>query len=230
MATKKTTKTDAAWDAMIASTGKPFADGGAYGSNCYADWRGCAILLRMRRYSVSEAETILRSNHMRWCCDGRPTTEGYGKVSVATFAAYLDRNDMDGFVGRPSKRKIVAHAESALSKSLAPEPHVLLVWELVPERNTFVLIPTSTLHDDDYDVLRAANGAYINSDTTPEQDMALSCINNALCPKPEYLADEHPKGSKWAMRWTSYVCPFGKPITPADGVVVTHVYCCGVMM
>ena len=111
-----------------------------------------------------------------------------------------------------------------------PVPHVLLVWEEVPERTTFVLIPADTMTEDDHAVLRVSNGAYINGDTTPEQDTALICLDSALCENADWLSVEHPKGSLWAQRWVAYKRPIDVAITPADGVVVTHVYCCGVMM
>jgi hypothetical protein len=76
------------WQSMAEETGKPFAEGGAYSSDCYADWTGCVTLLRERGASLDGARTLLRSKHMRWCSD--EWRGKYGAASVAHFAHYLD--------------------------------------------------------------------------------------------------------------------------------------------
>lgn len=78
----------------------------------------------------------------------------------------------------------------------------LLVWEAVPESLDFYVIPDDNLDDEDREVLALAQGCYINStDTSPEQDKALDCINAALTDDPEHLPPDHPQGSKWACRF-----------------------------
>jgi hypothetical protein len=76
---------------MADTTGKPFADGGAYSSDCYASWSGIVTLLHKRGATLAGAETVLRSKHMRWCADQWPGA--YGKATVKHFAAYLDSGE-----------------------------------------------------------------------------------------------------------------------------------------
>jgi len=77
------------WQAMADATGKPFGpEGGAYSSDCYADWTGLAWHLFQRGATLDGAENVLRSKHMRWCRDGWDGE--YGTTTVEHFARYLD--------------------------------------------------------------------------------------------------------------------------------------------
>lgn len=107
------------------------------------------------------------------------------------------------------------------------QEYVLIVWEEVPETTKLVLVPRDTLDETDMAILRTAAGAYINTDISPDQHRAVDCINAALCTKPEHLADEHPAGSKWAMRWKGHARAIDTPITD---VTVTTVIVCGFLM
>lgn len=79
----------ARWARMAADTGKPFADGGAYSSDCYADWTGIVWHLYQRGATCAGAADLLRSKHMRWCND---SFDGeYGTCTVEHFSAYLDK-------------------------------------------------------------------------------------------------------------------------------------------
>ena len=104
------------WQSMAELTGKPFAEGGAYSSDCYADWTGCVTLLRERGASLDGARTLLRSKHMRWCSDNWGGK--YGTASVAHFARYLDGSAearrMAGIDKAPSQLAIEA-VSAALS-------------------------------------------------------------------------------------------------------------------
>lgn len=77
----------AEWQAMADRTGRPFADGGAYASDEFADWDGCVAVLHGYGFTLHGAERFLRSKHMRWCAD--ESSEGYGGATVAELTAYL---------------------------------------------------------------------------------------------------------------------------------------------
>jgi hypothetical protein len=74
-------------DRITAETGRPYAEGGAFSSGHYADWRGCVALLVERGLSDEVIDKILRSKHMRWCSDASAGDE----ATVADVAAYLDK-------------------------------------------------------------------------------------------------------------------------------------------
>jgi hypothetical protein len=73
---------------MAADTGKPFAEGGAYSSDCYADWTGIVWHLYQRGTTCAGAADLLRSKHMRWCSDKWDGARG--TATVEHFARYLD--------------------------------------------------------------------------------------------------------------------------------------------
>lgn len=117
---KSTGKLPANWQHMAEVTGKPFAEGGAYSSDCFADWTGCVALLRERGATLNGARTVLRSKHMRWCSDSWGGK--YGTASVAHFARYLDEiaeaRRMAGIDKAPSAAARAA-VEAAFSVSSA---------------------------------------------------------------------------------------------------------------
>ena len=77
-----------AWQKMADTTGKPWGtEGGAYSSDCFKSWVGCVRLLRERGATLTGAEEVLRSKHMRWC---RDAWNGRGLATVKHFGAYLD--------------------------------------------------------------------------------------------------------------------------------------------
>src|SRR5262249_25245519 len=100
----------------------------------------------------------------------------------------------------------------------------LIVWEEVPESTKIVLIPNDVLMDLDVEIFRTAQGRYINLDNTPEQEKALDCINNALTSDEGCLSEDHPKGSRWAMRFAEYLQEFDKPI---EDKMITRVFVMG---
>lgn len=114
--------------------------------------------------------------------------------------------------------------------------YTLLVWEEVPEKTTMVLIDNATLTDEDHAVLTKAHNCYINGDLTEEEEAAACCVGAALCTDPEYLDEDHPVGSRWAMRFKD--CERdgdgdddgerGKP--RFIGKTITHVYRSGFLM
>ena len=136
-----------AWQRMAEATGKPFAEGGAYSSDCYADWTGCVTLLRERGATLDGARTLLRSKHMRWCSDNR--TGKYGTVSVAELARYLDTHSearrMAGIADAPPPlhrldiearyRALLAEAERA-----SPAPAGLR-WGFTENGGALTLLP-----------------------------------------------------------------------------------------
>lgn len=110
------------------------------------------------------------------------------------------------------------------------DTYTLLIWEEIPENTRLALIPNDALDDEDRRVLRAAHGKYINSTGVSKEDLVvLDCLNNALCPKDEYLSDEHPKGSKWAMRWHAYL-KADEDSNPIEGENITYVYRAGFIL
>ena len=115
------------WQHMADVTGKPFAEGGAYSSDCFADWNGCVVLLRDRGSSLDGARALLRSKHMRWCSDN--WSGKYGTASVAHFARYLDESAearrMAGIDNAPSVTAVAA-VESALASGKLDDVLALL--------------------------------------------------------------------------------------------------------
>lgn len=103
----------ARWARMAADTGKPFADGGAYSSDCYADWTGIVWHLYQRGATCAGAADLLRSKHMRWCND---SFDGeYGSCTVEAFAAYLDKEPSARVMARIDEAEGGEHpAKSAL--------------------------------------------------------------------------------------------------------------------
>ena len=113
------------------------------------------------------------------------------------------------------------------AKKPAAETYTLLIWEEVPESTKVAVIPNDTLDADTHAVLARAHGKYINStNTPPEDEAALECVNLAMCSDSKYIGAEH-LGSKWTMRFSSFVADSEKPIT---GKLITHVYRCGFLL
>lgn len=89
--------------------------------------------------------------------------------------------------------------------SFKQETFTLIIWEEVPEETSLYLIPDSILNNEDREVLKVSHGNYINhTKSTDEQEKALDCLSNAFCREPKYLGEDHPVGSRWAMRFIDY--------------------------
>ena len=107
--------------------------------------------------------------------------------------------------------------------------YTLLMWEEVPEDTKLFLLPNDTIDDEALQVLRKANGKYINHVDATKADLdALNCIGNAVCSTAEYLDDDHPVGSKWALRWTG--CLHEEGTGPIEGKTITAVFCAGILV
>jgi len=108
------------WAHMAAVTGRPFAEGGAYSSDCYADWAECVALLRERGATLAGAEDVLRSKHMRWCLEGWDGE--YGAATVEHFTRYLDTSPdaraMAGIAGAdvPDLSPLIEAAQRAATR------------------------------------------------------------------------------------------------------------------
>jgi hypothetical protein len=69
------------------------------------------------------------------------------------------------------------------------ETYSLLVWEEIPDRTRFVLIPNSWMTEEKRKIFQIAANHHINStDTTPEQEQALNHINLGL--EKDYVSND----------------------------------------
>ncbi len=106
----------------------------------------------------------------------------------------------------------------------------LVIYEEIPERTTLVLVPDADLDENDRVKLMVAQGVVINATDSTENELnAANCVSDALTTKVEYLSEQNPKGSKWAMRFEKYTKSTGSrsEMMAFQDVMITHVYWCG---
>lgn len=59
----------AEWQAMAERTARPFADGGAYASDEFADWDGGVAMLYGYGFTLDGAERFLHNRYRRRCAE-----------------------------------------------------------------------------------------------------------------------------------------------------------------
>ena len=79
-----------------------------------------------------------------------------------------------------------------MSKKKKPPKYALLIWEIIPEKTEFYLLPLSELTKKEHVWLKRCHGNFINQDsTTYKGKSSAERIDEALTMVNELIADPH---------------------------------------